>query len=150
AFRTRAGGRPTAGMRSRRRTRGPLGGGGLRRRAIGGLDDRVSPADLQAPERADRPGRPSDGQLSHLVGGADADQEPGVVRRLHAESPLALAVDGPAADDRLDAGPDGVPVAPRPPQDQADPTVLVLRVVAQQRSGGVFVLDYDVDVSVLF
>ena len=87
--------------------------------------------------------------LIHLAFGADADQEAGVVGRLEAVTALALAEDRPAADFDLDAGADGVAVAPGPLELEADPVVVRLRVVAEQGGGGVLVVDDDVDVAVV-
>ena len=67
---------------------------------------------------------------------------------LHA--PLALAVDRPAADLDLDAGPDGVAIAAGPCELEADPAVGG-RVVSLRRmaGGAVLVIDDDVDVAVV-
>ena len=59
-----------------------------------------------------------------LLRRAQADQEPRVVGRLDAAPALALAVDRPPADLDLDAGADGVAVAPGPDQLEADPVVV--------------------------
>ena len=66
-----------------------------------------------------------------------------------ARSPLALAVDGPAAGDDLDPGPDGVAVAARPDQLEADPVIAGRGVVAEQGGRAVLVVDDDVDVAVV-
>ena len=119
-------------------------GGSLRR-----LDDLVRPIGLEVFERAHHTRRPAQCDLIHLAGRADADQEAGVVGRLEAVSPLALAEDRPAADLDLDAGADGVAVALGPAKLEADPVVVGLRVVAEQGGGGVLVVDDDVDVAVV-
>ena len=113
------------------------------------LDDRVRPIRPEVLERADRTRRPAQGDLIHLPGRADADQQAGVIRRLEAVSPLALPDDRPAAHLDQDAGADRVAVAPGPPQLEPDPVVAGLRVVAQQGRRGVLVIDDDVDVAVV-
>src|ERR1700677_568920 len=70
---------------------------------------------------------PADGHLPNLRDGAQPDEQPRVVRRLHAASPLALPRDGPAPCDDFDARADRVPVAPRTDELEANPFVTIAR-----------------------
>src|SRR5206468_1019662 len=111
-----------------------------------GFDEAVRPVRPEVFPRADRARGPADDDPVDLVGRADADQQPGVVRRHHATAPLALAEDRPATEDELDAGADGVAIAAGPAQLEAEPAVVVLRVVPREGGGAVLVVDDDVEV----
>ena len=62
---------------------------------------------------------------------------------------LALAEHGSTAGLDSNAGADGVAIAAHTHQEQSNPVVIRLRVVAQQRRRGVLVVDDQVDVAVI-
>ncbi len=70
--------------------------------------------------------------FSTVRGCAHPDQHAVIVGRLHAVAPLALAVDRPPTRRDGELGADRVAVALGPFQDEPDPVVSGLGVVAQQ------------------
>ena len=100
-------------------------------------------------EDRDHPRGPADGEAIDLVRRPDSDEQPGVVGRLHAHAPLALAVDRASGHLDLDAGPDGVAIAAGPHELEANPAIVGGRVVAEDGGRPAAVVDDDVDVAIV-
>ncbi len=121
------------------------------------LDDLVVAVDLEVLQRADDPRRPLDHDLLDPARSGRCPRAPAGRSCPGGCSPPCAAGRSSArrgvlqsvVDGDLELGTDGVAVAPGPLEDEPDPVVLRLGVVAEQGPRTVLVVDDDVDVAVV-